>query len=178
VKHPGTGEDDGATGVIFSKTIPILRIFDIVKAREFYVDYSVSRSTGSIASARTHRYICHEEFDTTEFDTLCSGAVVPIHITGKSVFHITEFDDGRYHLTGTQIGRFTATDAGVTYTGRFTIWFGENSNSNSFNGTFTFSATGKGSDGSSLRLQGVAHFTVNANGDVTSEFERFTADCG
>jgi hypothetical protein len=39
VKHPGTGEDDGATGVIFSKTIPILRIFDIVKAREFYVDY-------------------------------------------------------------------------------------------------------------------------------------------
>jgi Glyoxalase superfamily protein len=39
VKHPGTGEDDRATGVIFSKTIPILRIFDIVKAREFYVDY-------------------------------------------------------------------------------------------------------------------------------------------
>jgi len=120
----------------------------------------------------------HEEFDTTEFDTVCSGAVVPIHVTGKSVFHITEFDDGRYHLTGTQVGRFTTTDAGVTYTGRFTIWFGENSNTKSFNGTFTFSATGKGSDGSKLRLQGVAHFTVNANGDVTSEFERFTTDCG
>ena len=86
----------------------------------------------------------HEEFDTTEFDTVCSGAVVPIHVTGKSVFHITEFDDGRYHLTGTQVGRFTTTDAGVTYTGRFTIWFGENSNTKSFNGTFTFSATGKG----------------------------------
>jgi hypothetical protein len=119
-----------------------------------------------------------EKFDTTEFDTLCSGAVVPIHLTGKSVFHITEFEDGRYHLTGTQVGRFTATDAGVTYTGRFTIWFGENSNTKSFNGTFTFSATGKGDDGSKMRLKGLAHFAVNANGDVTSEFERFTADCG
>jgi hypothetical protein len=119
----------------------------------------------------------HEDFDTTEFDTACTGAIVPIHITGKSVFHITEFEDGRYHLTGTQVGRFTTTDAGVTYTGRFTIWFGENSNSKTFNGTFTFSATGKGSDGSKIRISGVAHFTVNANGDVTSEFERFTVSC-
>ena len=120
----------------------------------------------------------HEQFDTVEHDTLCSGAVVPIQITGKSIFHITDFGDGRYHLTGTQTGRFITTDAGVTYSGRFTIWFGENSNSKSFNGTFTFSATGKGDDGSKLRIQGVAHFAVNANGDVTSEFERFTVDCG
>jgi len=34
----------------------------------------------------------HERFDTTEFDTVCSGAVVPIPVTGRSVFHITEFD--------------------------------------------------------------------------------------
>ena len=119
----------------------------------------------------------HEESAFTEMDTVCSGAIVPIHITGKSVFHITEFEDGRYHLTGTQVGRFTTTDAGVTYTGRFTVWFGENSNTKTFNGTFTFSATGKGSDGSKIRISGVAHFTVNANGDVTSEFERFTVTC-
>jgi hypothetical protein len=30
----------------------------------------------------------HERFHTTEFDTVCSGAVVPIHVIGKSVFHI------------------------------------------------------------------------------------------
>ena len=119
----------------------------------------------------------HDRFDTTEFDTACSGAVVPIHVTGRSVFHITEFDDGRFHLTGTVVGRFTTTDAGVTYTGRFTNWLGENSNSKSFNGTFTFSATGKGSDGSRLRLKAVAHFTVNARGDVTTEFERFRTVC-
>jgi hypothetical protein len=75
------------------------------------------------------------------------------------------------------VGRFTTTDAGVTYTGRFTTWFGENSNSKSFNGSSTFSATGKGSDGSKLRLRGVTHFTLNARGDVTSEFERFTTVC-
>ncbi len=119
----------------------------------------------------------HERFDTTEFDTLCTGAVVPIHITGKSVFHITEFADGRFHVTGTQVGRFTATDAGITYTGRFTIWFGANSNTKSLNATFTFSATGKGSDGSRLRLKGLAHVTVNASGDVTTEFERFRTVC-
>jgi hypothetical protein len=119
----------------------------------------------------------HERFDTTVSETACSGAVVPVHVTGRAVFHITEFDDGRFHLTGTAVGRFTTTDAGVTYTGRFTDRFGENSNSKSFNGTFTFSATGKGSDGSKLRLRGVAHFTLNARGDVTSEFERFTTVC-
>ena len=119
----------------------------------------------------------HEDFDATEFDVVCSGAVVPIHTTGRSIFHITDFGDGRYHLTGTSAGRFTATDAGVTYTGRFTTWFGENSNSKSFNGTFTFSATGKGNDGSKVRLRGLAHFTVNAQGEITSEFENFTTVC-
>ena len=119
----------------------------------------------------------HERFDTTMLDTACTGAIVPIHVRGRSVFHITEFADGRFHLTGTQIGRFTTTDAGITYTGRFTIWFGENSNTKSFNGTFTFSATGKGSDGSRLRLKAVAHVTVNARGNVTTEFERFRTVC-
>jgi hypothetical protein len=119
----------------------------------------------------------HDRFVTTVFDTACSGAVVPVHVTGRSIFHITEFDDGRYHLTVTEVGRFTTTDAGVTYTGRFKNTFGENSNSKSFNGTFTFSATGKGSDGSRLRLKAVAHFTVNARGDVTTEFERFRTVC-
>jgi hypothetical protein len=67
----------------------------------------------------------HERFDTTEFDTVCSGAVVPIHVTGRSVFHITEFDDGRFHLTGTSVGRFTTFTFSATGKGRFTTWFGE-----------------------------------------------------
>lgn len=30
---------DRATGVVFIRTVPILRIFDVAKARDFYVDY-------------------------------------------------------------------------------------------------------------------------------------------
>jgi catechol 2,3-dioxygenase-like lactoylglutathione lyase family enzyme len=39
MRHPETGMDGGATGVVFSKTIPILRIFDIDRAHDFYVEY-------------------------------------------------------------------------------------------------------------------------------------------
>jgi hypothetical protein len=37
------------------KAIPILRIFDKARAREFYLDFLASRSTGSIASRTTRR---------------------------------------------------------------------------------------------------------------------------
>jgi len=35
----------------------------------------------------------------------------------------------------------------------------------------------KGSDGSRVRLQEHHHFTFNANGDVTIEFEKIRASC-
>jgi hypothetical protein len=130
----------------------------------------------AVAAAPTTETIHYEE-QRIEMDVVCSGAVVPIQIDAKGVVHVTDFGDGRYHFTFTEVGTFLAVDAGVTYTGRFTVWGGENSNSKNFNGTFTFSARGKGSDGSRLLLQGVAHFTVSATGEVTSEFERFTVTC-
>lgn len=120
----------------------------------------------------------HDQGSATEMDVVCSGAVVPIEIDFRSVFHITDFGDGRYHITGTQVGTFTTTDAGVTYTGTFAVWFGENSNNRSFNGTFTFNARGAGSDGSRVRLHGVSHITVNALGETTTTFEEFDVVCG
>ena len=36
---------------------------------------------------------------------------------------------------------------------------------------------GEGSDGSKIRLQEHFHFTFNANGDVTIEFEKVTSSC-
>jgi hypothetical protein len=120
----------------------------------------------------------HTRFNETEHDVLCSGDRVPIHLRGKFVFHTTEFEDGRFHVTGTQVGRFTATDNGVTYNGHFTSWFGANGNSKSFTATFTLSATGTGDDGSKVHLHAVAHVTVNAKGDVTVRFERFRIRCG
>jgi hypothetical protein len=132
----------------------------------------------AVAAAPPFTGTFHDTFSDVEVDTVCGQPGTEIQIEGKSVFHITEFNDGRYHLTGTVTGRFTFEVDGETFTGRFTQWFGENSNSKSFNGTFTFSATGRGDEGSRVHLRGVAHFTVNANGDVTVEFEKFNETCG
>jgi hypothetical protein len=131
----------------------------------------------AVAAPPTTETIHYAE-QRTEMDVVCSGSVVPIEVDVKGVFHSTEFDDGRFHFTFTETGTFSVVDAGVTYTGRFTVWGGENSNTKTFNGTFTFSARGKGDDGSRVLLQGVAHFSVNANGDVTSEFDTFRVICG
>ena len=57
--------------------------------------------------------------------------------TANGVFHITQFPDGHYHLTGTQTGTFefdTDDPALPDFSGRFTVWFGENGNPNGFNG--------------------------------------------
>jgi hypothetical protein len=112
---------------------------------------------------------CREDLGLYEITTVANG-----------VFHVTaagfEGEDpiAPYHLTGTFTGRFSAVPAdgtGPTFSGRFTQWFGENANVNSHNGTFTFSVRGRGSDGSVIRFNIVAHFSVSASG-VTVEFER------
>ncbi|MBM3925745.1 MAG: hypothetical protein FJ320_07110 [SAR202 cluster bacterium] len=119
----------------------------------------------------------HSPFSETFVDEVCNGEFAEITLEGKIVFHETVFDDGRYHLTGTIVADFTWTQSGVTYTGHVTQWFGENSNKKNFNGTFTVNGQGKGSDGSKVSVKGVAHFTVNANGEVTAAFERFSIEC-
>ena len=104
----------------------------------------------------------------------CLGGKATVTITYNSVFHVTQLDDGTYHLTGTQTGDFVIVPDGrnqPTYTGHFTVWFGENGNKKSFNGTFTFSIQGKGSDGSSLSFHENAHFSVSASG-ATVEFDK------
>jgi len=82
-----------------------------------------------------------------------------------------------YHITGTFTGTVTAVpdDPSLpTFTGHFTTWFGENSNQKTFNGTFTFTVIATGSDGSTLKFHETAHVTVNAQGEVTVEFDRPT----
>jgi hypothetical protein len=120
----------------------------------------------------------HETFSETEVDDVCGETDVPIQIEGKAVFHVTEFADGRVHVTGTLVGRFMFEVSGETFTGRFTQWFGLNANSKSFNETDTFSATGKGDEGSHVRIIELFHITMNANGQVTVEFETASGSCG
>jgi len=103
----------------------------------------------------------------------CTGAPGLVTVTYNGIFHITALDDGTYHITGTETGTFTFEPddpSQPSVTGRFTIWFGENSNQASFNGTFTFRVNGQGSDGSTVRFNGLAHISVSATG-TTTEFE-------
>ena len=154
--------------------------------------------TGSAAlaegKAQTFTEHAHNQTDVFYDYGLCSQAdvVSRITITNNGVFHVTELANGTYHVTGTVTGTFLIEPviatlvegpddelvpvpedpppdlSKPTYTGRFTQWFGENSNLNNENGTFTFRARGIGSDGSTIQLNAVAHFSVSATGVETS----------
>jgi hypothetical protein len=93
----------------------------------------------------------------------CSGATGTVASTESGVFHLTMHPDGHLHLTGTFTAPFVFTPddpTEPTYTGRYTIWFGENHNANMANATFTFSVRGVGSDGSRLVFTVVGHITA------------------
>jgi hypothetical protein len=107
--------------------------------------------------------------------------VVDITVESKGVIHETIFGDPNdpdsVHVTGTFVGTFSFVEAGVTYSGRFTGWFGLNANSKNFVATDTFRANGRGSDGSHVRFQFTGHFSVNANGEVTVDFAKERGGC-
>jgi hypothetical protein len=108
----------------------------------------------------------------------CTGDPGIVTTVVNAVFHITEFSDGRVHVTGTATGsfEFDATDpAAVDYAGHFTQWFGENHNPTVDNSTFTFTVIGVGTDGSTIRFHDTAHITVIGS-DLVVGFEK--ARCG
>jgi hypothetical protein len=96
------------------------------------------------------------------------GPVYVVTTTSNRVFHTTEFEDGRMHVTFTDTGTFVAVprdDPSLpSFTGKFTAWGGFNANGKVVNGTFTFTARGTGSDGSTFRVNLVEHFNVTPNG--------------
>ena len=102
------------------------------------------------------------------------GPLYTVTTTSNLVSHETIFDDGRVHATFTQTGKFSAVpleDASLpSFTGRFTTWGGFNQNGTTVNGTFTFSVSGTGSDGSTFSLQNIEHFNVRPDGTVNEFF--------
>jgi hypothetical protein len=103
-------------------------------------------------------------------DPPVSGTVT---IDYLSVFHITDFNNGVFHLTGTNQGTLTFVPddpSEVAYTGHIAAWFGTNSNASDFEATDTFALHASGSDGSRLTLLMLNHITVTPSGDIASEF--------
>ncbi|MEO7836271.1 MAG: hypothetical protein ABIS21_01360 [Acidimicrobiales bacterium] len=90
-----------------------------------------------------------------------------ITVTFNGIEHSSENNNGQ-HFTFTQTGTFVATPldgSGETFTGRFTVWGGGNTNPNVSNFTFTFSARGTGSEGTTFRANDNAHITTEGPGD-------------
>ena len=90
-----------------------------------------------------------------------------ITVTYNGIEHETENKNGQ-HFTFTQTGTFAATPVdgiGETFTGRFTVWAGGNTNPNVSNFTVTFSARGTGSDGTTFRTNDNTHITTEGPGN-------------
>jgi hypothetical protein len=121
--------------------------------------------------------------DTDSFPDVnpCTGVTGTTTETFKGVTHVTELPDGSFHETTTVTSSLTFVPddpSQPTYTGKTTFWAGANlSSRNNFTSTVTFSFHVKGSDGSRIAGNGVAHVTLHPDGTVTVEFDRFRLRC-
>jgi hypothetical protein len=99
----------------------------------------------------------------------------------NAVEHITYFPAGDEAWgTFTDAAKVTLTDqvTGVVYTGHATFWGNFNVNERNSNNTFTATIALKGSDGSTIHVHETMHITLNANGDVTVNFDNVAVTCG
>ena len=132
--------------------------------------------TGHTVTITQHQ---HDVFTVPDAPNPCNGHLLTLTVDGNSVTHVTFFPDGdELWFTFTQTGKFTAVDGDVTYTGHFTVWDNQNVNEQNANTTFTFSVRAFGTDGSTIIGHEVAHFTLNANGDLTVSFDKPSFTCG
>jgi hypothetical protein len=110
----------------------------------------------------------------------CTGAAGTFTVTFKGVAHTTTNPDGTLHHTATVNGdvAFTPDDpAQPSYTGKFTAWDGQNGTRQTITLSAAFHDRLAGSDGSTIYDRGVVHMTLNANGTVTVDFDRFVLQC-
>ena len=127
----------------------------------------------------------HGAFTEPQFNVNpCTGSpITSFAAAGNVVDHVTYFLEGGQMTeawgTFTETGKVKLADSnGVTYTGHFTAWGNFNLNERNTNQTFTLSFRAAGSDGSSLMGHEVTHLALNANGQVTVNFDRMSLTCG
>lgn len=95
------------------------------------------------------------------------GPLYEITLTYNLGEHVTEFDDGRFHATYTQTGRFVAEPLDPELpgaSGRYTIWNGFNQNNQSVTGASTFNMIGRFDDGTKINTHLVNHLNAAPTG--------------
>ena len=126
-----------------------------------------------IVNEATNEHALVETFQDA-LPTCEPGELYNVTTTTNLVDKITIFENGTLHGTFTQTGKVSAVPSdgtGPTYTGQVTIWGGFNQNTKSAAGTFTFSVSLKGSDGSRISTQQVEHFNERPDGSVHEFFK-------
>ncbi len=103
-----------------------------------------------------------------------------VQFTGNLADHVTYFTNSdEVWATFTETGAIEGTDVGtgVTYTGHATAWGNFNMNERNQNSTFTLTIHAVGSDGSSFYGHETTVFALNANGDLTVNFDKMNLTC-
>jgi hypothetical protein len=94
--------------------------------------------------------------------------VVPSCEEGGPLYTITTTSN--FTQTGTFVAVPLEDPSLPSYTGKFTVWGGFNQNGKTVNGTFTFTAHGTGSDGSTFKNHTTDHFNQRPDGTVNEFF--------
>ena len=147
---------------------------------------AASLALAGVASAAggTHTQSFTNNFHGTQTSSdlnPCTGTTVDVASTTNFVNHITYFPaSDESWFTFTEEDKVTAVDetTGVVYTGHDTIWGNSNVNRQNQNSSFTNTLHLSGSDGSSIVLHEVAHFTMTPSGDVSVSFDKARLTCG
>ncbi len=116
---------------------------------------------GKGAQTETITFRNHEE--TFPDVVPCTNEEAVISVVQNGVVHTTALANGTFHLTGTFTGTFTAETADKTYTGHFTVWFGDNQNKQNHAGTVTFNARGTAEDGTTFNAHHLFHLNSSSS---------------
>jgi hypothetical protein len=109
----------------------------------------------------------------------CNGSTGTITDDEQDVFHITTLPDGTYRLTGHSTAEVTFEPddpAQPSYTGHETFSIEETSSSQTITTTLRSRVRVRGTDGSSITIGELVHFTLSASGIVVA-FEKPTFIC-
>jgi hypothetical protein len=137
--------------------------------------FAAAGGTGHTVTMTEHQ---HGTFEDDGALNPCTGAQGVAIFDGNSVEHVTFFPAGdEVWATFTETGKVSVTWDGVTYSGHATAWGNFNLNEQNSNTTFTLTVRVFAPDGSSVVGHDVSHFTLNANGQITVNFDKMNFTC-